>query len=128
MIKRGSEKVRVVAEFTIGQFDWELYLVGDKDTKLMVDDQQCFGYCNFANLQVCISNIEMAAQVRKATLVHELTHAFLYSYGYQKDSYDEEQFCDFMESHGKTIIELSEQLYKFLMKAKKEFDKELYEK
>lgn len=127
MIIEGNESapIKFVAQFKIGQFDWSLYLVGSDESKLMVDDQLCFGACNFAHLQICLSNQELAEQVRKATLVHELTHAFLYSFGMQNDTYNEEQFCDFMESHAKTIIEMSESLYKLVVKAKKELDKEL---
>lgn len=41
------------------------------------------------------------------TLVHELTHAFLFSYGMQSSSYTEDQVGDVIGTYGKEILRLA---------------------
>lgn len=42
------------------------------------------------------------------TIDHEVTHAFFWAYGLsQIDSFEEENICDFIESHARNIIDKS---------------------
>ena len=46
------------------------------------------------------------------TIIHELTHAYFWSYGLtQIKNLTEENFADFMETHGRNILRDSEFIY-----------------
>lgn len=46
----------------------------------------------------------------RSTVIHELVHAFLFSYGYQVN--DEESMCNFFGSQGDRIMELTNKIMK----------------
>lgn len=50
------------------------------------------------------------------TIKHELTHAYLYSYGFSQVKLNEEVVCDFFETYGEKIIIDSKKLYENLRK------------
>lgn len=50
-----------------------------------------------------------------STIKHELTHAYLYSYGFSQVELNEEIICDFFEMYGERIIADSKKVYKYLV-------------
>ncbi len=50
----------------------------------------------------------MKRSVTRSTVIHELTHAFLFSYGNKVE--DEEQMCDFFGVHGDEIVSLADRI------------------
>lgn len=51
-------------------------------------------------------------QRMKATILHEITHAYLYNFGLQAESYDEEFVCNFVELYANQIIKDCEKVCK----------------
>jgi hypothetical protein len=50
----------------------------------------------------------MTRSVTRATVTHELVHAFLFSYGNTVEG--EEQMCDFFGVHGDEIMRLTDEI------------------
>ena len=74
-------------------------------------------------LTLCkISEIRLAKDIDKdllySTLIHELVHAYLFEYGMPRETYSQEDMCNFFGAYGKEIIENACKIIKF-------YDKEL---
>lgn len=52
----------------------------------------------------------MTESVTRSTVIHELVHAFIFSYGYIVE--DEEGMCDFFGSHADRIMRLTDDIMK----------------
>ena len=49
------------------------------------------------------------------TIIHELTHAYVWSYGFdQYTNFEEENLCDFIESYGQSILSKADWIFKKL--------------
>lgn len=66
---------------------------------------------------------EQVIKIRKSpkakiysTIKHELTHAYLYSFGFTQVELNEEVICDFFETYGERIIADSKKVYESLMR------------
>ena len=60
-----------------------------------------FGLTEYKELLISI-------MVTRSTLIHELVHAFMFSYGHTVEG--EEAMCDFFGVHGDEIIDLTNQI------------------
>lgn len=62
-------------------------------------------------------NKNLQKDLFRRTIIHELTHAYIWSYGLnQVESFKEENICDFLESHGDSIIGTANCVYNDLLK------------
>ena len=70
------------------------------------------GTCDHHNFRIVI-NKDLNVQLKKETLIHELTHAFLKTYDiqYDNDTYDEEQVCNFLSKYAADILEIANKIY-----------------
>lgn len=88
--------------------DWEVKVI-DKGKKKMNPsvDSYNLGLTEYGK---CCINIRdgMTRSVTRSTVIHELTHAFMFSYGYSVN--DEEAMCDFFGANGDEIICLADQI------------------
>lgn len=50
----------------------------------------------------------MTENVTRSTVIHELVHAFIFSYGHSVDG--EEPMCNFFGAHGDDIIHLTDEI------------------
>lgn len=77
-----------------------------------------FGYTNdpLTEYSKLLINIRtgLPASVARSTVIHELTHAFLFSYANEVEG--EEQMCDFFGVHGDEIITLADQIMEGVVK------------
>lgn len=87
---------------------WKVKLT-DGSKKKMTPDAEHY------NLRLCeydkqVINIRsgLSKSVARSTIIHELVHAFQFSYGNQVEG--EEQMCDFFGVHGDGIINLADQI------------------
>lgn len=56
----------------------------------------------------------------RRTIIHELTHAYFWSYGLtQIETIGEENVCDFIETHGRAILDLADRVYEGIKKETK---------
>lgn len=87
---------------------WKVKLV-DANAKKMNPDPNSynFGLTEYKELLISIMD-GRSESVTRSTLIHELVHAFLFSYGHMVEG--EEAMCDFFGVHGDEIIDLTNQI------------------
>lgn len=92
---------------------WKVEMV-DADAKKMNPDEDHynFGLTEYKELLISIM-AGRCASVTRSTVIHELVHAFMFSYGHAVES--EEAMCDFFGVHGDEIIYFADQIMKELM-------------
>jgi hypothetical protein len=102
-------------DVNINDLCWTVQLAesGSEDLK-DEDGNQAWGITFTDNLHIYIQNKNLAPAITKRIILHELCHAFIWSYGHVKDSYNEEELCYFFQSFGKQLLEMSEMIYKEL--------------
>ncbi|MDO5084977.1 hypothetical protein EII25_01705 [Erysipelotrichaceae bacterium OH741_COT-311] len=88
---------------------WTFYFVASEDEHLYMDNQRCFGVSKFDELSVYI-NVDLEVPLLIRTLRHELTHVYLFSYGFSGEELSEEGICNFVECYGQRIMEDSQYL------------------
>lgn len=89
---------------------WKVKLT-DANRKKMTPDKNHYnlGLTEYDRLVINIRT-GLAESVARSTVIHELVHAFKFSYGNQVEG--EEQMCDFFGVHGDEIIMLTDQIMK----------------
>lgn len=60
---------------------------------------------------ICIADNVYGEFLRKV-LCHELTHAYIYSYGIFLDIAQEEMVCDLLATYARDIIRITDEVYK----------------
>ena len=87
---------------------WKVKLVDANAKKMNPDpDSYNFGLTEYKELLISIMD-GRSESVTRSTLIHELVHAFLFSYGHTVEG--EEAMCDFFGVHGDEIIDLTNQI------------------
>lgn len=92
---------------------WEVLWVKPHSKKLICDDVKCLGVTYFDRRRIYLKRTQSAKEFRK-TVIHELTHAFLHSYGIDLESSTEsvdEVVCEFTENYFNKILKLSNKIY-----------------
>lgn len=92
----------------INNTEWTIKEVESLDSNLFLDNKICFGVCNHAYHTIYIDkNLNRSSKFN--TLVHELTHAYIYSYLLSKpESYTEEELCQFVSHYAARILQDTE--------------------
>jgi hypothetical protein len=103
----------------VGSYKWEMKVVNSDSECLILNGERCFGITDCANLIIYIVGDGIDNQIIKTTIIHELTHAYLFSLGIRADAFDEEDICYFVEANAWAILNQSQKLYHIL------FDKEV---
>ena len=92
---------------------WRIKLVDGNKKKINPGKGRIYmGLCEYEKLTINIRK-GMAASVMRSTIVHELVHAFLFSYGNRVEG--EEQMCDFFGAHGEEIVKFADRIMKEVM-------------
>lgn len=87
---------------------WKVKLTSGNKKKMTPDSEHYnLGLCEY-DRQVINIRMGLSASVARSTIIHELVHAFQFSYGNQVEG--EEQMCDFFGVHGDGIINLADQI------------------
>jgi len=89
---------------TIGAFEWEL---DDAVAEVVMDRD--LGLCDYEKLVITIKE-DMKDQVRKATVLHELGHAFFSSAGF--DPKEEERVVDVIANQLLQFIQNNKEFFK----------------
>lgn len=76
-----------------------------KETKEML----YFGLCEYDKARINIRK-KQTVEVMRSTVIHELVHAFLFSYGVEVT--DNEEMCNFFGAFGDEIIKLTDEIMK----------------
>lgn len=69
-----------------------------------LDRVDLLGECNYKTSTITIST-SIDSNLTYTTIVHELTHAYLFEYGLISKTYNNEHVCNFFGTYGKDIIE-----------------------
>ena len=87
---------------------WTIREVAGLDSALLVKDMRCRGTTHYYSREIFIDK-DMSFYDKKQTLIHELTHATLYDTQIEsKESYSEEDICEFMGIYGESILKIAE--------------------
>ena len=90
---------------------WEVNIVSTTDPGLMVDGEMCRGTTWFGKQQIFLA-AELNANTALRVIIHELTHAHLYSTQMRlPDTFTEEEVCEFMACWGADIISMANEVY-----------------
>lgn len=95
----------------INELNWTFETVEENDERLLIDNDEVFGITHFKTLEIFVVKNVLNDEVFKRTIRHELTHAYLYSYGFIGSCMDEEYICNFMEIYGEKIVEQTNDIY-----------------
>lgn len=97
----------------INNLEFEVVLEDEKSDKMNGEDGVIYlGLTEYCPAPIIYLRKGMKTGLMRRTIIHELTHAYIFAYGYSLDS--EEDFCKFMESKCCDIIEKAEYVYSLL--------------
>lgn len=83
---------------------WKIVEVETKDPNLVIEDNMCFGVCDYSTFTIYLDK-NLEDENKFNTLLHELTHAYMYSFLLsKKEVYTEEELCQFIAHYGESIV------------------------
>lgn len=93
----------------INGLKWKVYFVKSSSPKLADDDNNT-SFLGVAYRKDCEIYIDKSLNkpLRKQTVIHELVHALLFSYGIDIEGATEENVCDFIGAHLDELVRLKE--------------------
>lgn len=98
----------------INNQEWKIFEVRDKHPKLKDNNKFYAGMTHFVTQEIYIAKRD-DLETEKELLRHELTHAFLYAFGFKiaKD-FSEEELAEFIALYGQQICNMSEMYFTWL--------------
>lgn len=104
---------------TINDLKWEVVVKthDDMPNKPKDADNVALGRTYESTLRIYL-NKEVDKQVFRKTLIHELTHAYINSYGFTQVVLDDEVLCDFISTYADSIVRLADSIIETLRKEK----------
>lgn len=81
----------------------------DDDRLLMPDGHYHFGVTNFKEKEIYIAN-NLKDETMTNTLIHELTHAFIDSYGLLQVEWNDEIVADFVATYLENFVNILESI------------------
>ena len=66
----------------ISNLTWKIKKVPQGSPHLISDGVICYGVCNPDTLEIYIQGTDLNKQLYKSYLIHELTHAYIFSMGF----------------------------------------------
>lgn len=89
---------------TIGKTTFNIELIEEFDTN------DILGITLYASQTIKVLKT-LSPESLRATLIHELTHAFMYVNGLKDfETFNREQLCEFMAWHGEEIVNLANKI------------------
>lgn len=98
-------------ELKIHNLHWEVLFVGPDDKYIM--DSVGEGACGLtlnSELKILIVN-SLPKDLIWRTIIHELVHAYVWTYGLDGYPMSEESLCNFIETFSESIIETAKAIY-----------------
>lgn len=96
----------------INNYDWEIAVIpGDSEKMNPEPEVYRAGLTEYPEQIISIRQ-GMSTQRTRATVIHEVIHAFIDSYGYTSDCMTEEEICNFFASQADRIMEIVERILK----------------
>ena len=93
----------------INGLKWKVHFVKSSSPKL-ANDNNSESFLGVAYCKKCEIYIDksLSKPLRKQTVIHELVHALLFSYGIDIEGATEENVCDFIGAHLDELVRLKE--------------------
>lgn len=90
---------------------WEIEVVPTTDPELRVDGEMCRGATWYGKQQIYLAE-ELNANTALRVIIHELTHAYLYSTQMRlPDTFTEEEVCEFVACWAVDIVDTADAVY-----------------
>ena len=99
-----SSKV-IKTNFKIKNIPWKCLFVSQHD-ETNSDIKDNMGLTKFSGRTILIDD-SLKEPDLSATIIHELTHAFIWEYGFYQATFTHEIVCDFFGVYGKEIININ---------------------
>ena len=107
----------------INNYEYKIRIVKWNDRNLMMEDGKYhFGVTNFKDKEIYIAN-NLKAEAFMNTMIHELIHAYIDSYGLLQIKWDDEIVADFVSTYLENIGNTLEEISKKLEKGRKRYGK-----
>lgn len=87
---------------TINNLEWKI--ITEKS------DYRYLGLTTEGNLEIHVARVPSIQNIKR-TITHEVVHAYLYSYGFPRKKFDEEDICEFIANNLDTISQISQQVF-----------------
>ncbi|MDO5415258.1 MAG: hypothetical protein Q4F78_07310 [Bacillota bacterium] len=94
---------------TINKLPWIVEVAERGSERLKIDGNECLAVTIYPEMKIVI-NDGLERNLLMQTLIHELTHAVIFSHGHNV-SYDEEAVCNFIGSHFEEIGILANKIF-----------------
>lgn len=98
-------------KFIVNNLKWVIEYVNADSTSMNNSNGLFLGLTEYDIQHISIRS-GLTKEMTRQTVVHELCHCFLFSYGITCDWYDEEQVCNFFGSHADMITSLTDKFMK----------------
>ena len=92
----------------VNGLNWKIVFT-ENENDLVVNGSVRLGVTDRNNLTVYLYDNLYGKLLRKV-LIHELTHVWLFSYGYNLDVEFEEMLCSFVDTYARDILDVAESL------------------
>lgn len=104
----------------INDLEWTIKKVSEDSEHLIDEEGKAYGVCNTNELVIYIQESGLNKQLYYKFLKHEICHAYIFSYLRSKETWNEEDVCEWMESHAEYVIDDAlwavKQLYNYKVK------------
>jgi len=96
----------------INNHDWKIVECDADDDALIVNGTSRHASCWYERNTMYIWN-ELPETRKKHSIIHELTHAFIESYGLMAfEEFNHEQLCEFLGAHAQNIVDIANEYMK----------------
>lgn len=104
-------------KLTINNQNFEIIEQGDGDNVYLNnpndDKVMRIGCTDFLNNTIYLHKSLPTLEKKKQTLIHELTHAYIYAFGFSTEEYfNHELVCEFIEAYGRDIIRTADEYFR----------------
>ena len=101
----------------INNFDYKIIFVKEKDDRLLMNNSYHSGITDFIKKEIYIQE-DLPEQSMTYTLMHELTHAVIDSYGMLQVEWNDEIVADFVAIYLPVFTDISKQMERQQVKNK----------
>lgn len=98
-------------QIKINNLTWTIVVKNSEELKEI--DREVWGLADLTT-QTIYLNSDMHSERVDFVLIHELTHAFIYSYGFDQVKMNTEIYCDFVGTYGRNIITATDKILNVL--------------
>lgn len=91
----------------VNNLEWAVEYKNADSTELLIDNEPCLGYCSLLTQGIYIRK-GMSRQLTRETVLHELAHCFMFSYGICNERKTEEDLCNFVGAFADKLVYMTD--------------------